>query len=153
MIAGFNDPIKVDGFDELQRQIKKLPDSLKRTELIRIQKKVAKPLVEKTKLTAPEGPTGNLVDSIGTVTGRSKKNPNIYVVPRVKGRFKRKGRHANFVHEGTAFRRKKGGAPTGSMPKNAFMQRAYDATKSGLIRNYEKDIAKYIQRRINKLSK
>ena len=161
---GFNqsdfNPIKVEGFDELKRKIKKLDDSVKRREIIKIQKKVAKPLVEKAKLEAPEGPTGNLVDSIGIVVGRSKVYPNIYVTARVKGGNKGKGNHAHLVHEGTTLRRRKGRGKknrskgsTGVMPSNPFLIRAFNSARSGLIANYEKEIAGHIKRQIKKLSK
>lgn len=142
--------IQVEGYDELKRQLKKLKDAPKRREILKIQRQVAKPLVEKSKLTAPEGPTGNLVDSIGTVTGRNKKNPNTYVTARVKRG--NKGHHAHLVHEGTVDRKKKNGRSTGTMPANPFLQRAFDATETGLVMNYEKELGRYFKRAIKRLS-
>ncbi len=169
LIKGFNDSdnkeIKVEGFDALQRQIKRLSDSVKRKEIHKIQSRIAKPLVEKAKLEAPEGPTGNLVDSIGIIKGRSVTYPNIYVAPKVGkkgkariikgGRSNNSGFHGHLVHDGTSFRRKKRGkkSSTGVMPANPFLQRAYNSLKGGLISGYQKELARYVRGRIKKLSK
>lgn len=90
----------------------------------------AKPLVEKEKLLAPEGPTGNLVDSIGAVrTSINKANAlgEVRVGPRRKGGYK--GFAGHLVEYGTKRRTNKRGANRGIMPKDPFAKPAFDATK------------------------
>lgn len=144
--------VQIDGFEELTLQLKKLGDSAKKRELNQLQRKVAKPLVIKAKIEAPEGETGKLVDSMGIVNGKSINYPNVLVVPRVKGN--NKGFHGHLVHDGTSPRRKRKGrkSSTGIMPSNQFLLRAYSTMKSRLVADYKKEITNYVQRKINKLS-
>lgn len=88
----------------------------------------AKLVVEAAKGLAPEGPTGNLVDSIGTVKPSFSASEFIgetHTGPR-RGRFK--GYAGHLVHDGTKKRNYKG-ANRGTMPKNPFMEKAFERTK------------------------
>src|SRR5690606_29094571 len=55
------------GHKDIDRVLKALPKELQHTVQQQAHVDAAKPLIEKEKLLAPEGPTGNLVDSIGAV--------------------------------------------------------------------------------------
>lgn len=94
----------------------------------------AKVLVEKAKLLAPEGATGGLVDSIGTVKPsivRSNELGEVLTGPR-RGRYK--GHAAHLVERGTV-KRDKGYPNRGIMPKHPFMEPAYLATKDKMFDN------------------
>jgi hypothetical protein len=135
--------VTVYGLKEIQQAIKNLPLALEHSTLQSGYSKAAKPLVDREKLLAPEGPTGNLVDSIGIVKTNLKKANEvgeIKVGPR-RGRYK--GFHAHMVEYGTKKRVLKGrgkyraGTDRGIMPKKPFAAPAFRLTK-GIV---EKGIA------------
>lgn len=130
--------ISVTGIREIDRVLKELPKQMQHSVLSAAHAAAAKPLVEKAKLTAPEGPTGNLVDSIGvskTNVKKANKLGEIRVGPRRKGGFK--GFAGHLVEFGTRPRKTRKGAYRGVMRPKPFMRPSFGATK-GLI---EKDIA------------
>lgn len=169
--------IDIKGFDELQRKIKQLAnDKDKRREILNILRQEAKSTVHAAKRFAPVSKKphvvrgtriqpGNLRDSIGNITGKNRERPTIYVGPRVKG--KNKGWYGAMVEQGhnvyrTGFRRKK--RTLGSTKRYAaqainfvkprpFMKPAYELTKGKVTRELEEKTAKFIQRRIDKLSR
>lgn len=171
--------IEIDGFRELQDKIKKLGnDKDKRREILSILRNEAKSTVKAARQFAPVSKKphvargtiinpGNLRDSIGTITGRkgqSRLNPTIYVGPRVKG--KNKGWYGAMVEEGhnvytTGFKRKNrstgstkryAGKAIGFVKPRRFMKPAYELTKGKVVSDLEKQTARFIQRRINRLS-
>lgn len=119
---------------------------------------------------------GALKKSIGTITGRRAKNPTIYAGPRAKGNFD--GWYGHFVHDGheifnerkSVFTReangriktntvsaiknskKKGSVSQGRTRANPFMTMAYQATEGVVTADAEKRMARFIQRKIDKLS-
>ncbi len=119
--------IEITGFKEIDTVLKKMPARLSEKVLSSAHRSSLIPLVKKAKLLAPEGPTGNLVDSIGTERVTQSKKGGVQAGPKRRGRFK--GNHGHLVEFGTKSRRKKSGANTGSMPAQPFMQPAFDATK------------------------
>lgn len=164
--------VEIQGFKELQAQIKKLPDKVKRKELHKVLKQVAKPTVLQAQFEAPirsftkkaKTPPGTLKRSIGTIVGkkgRSRINAVVYVGPRAKGKFK--GWYGHIVHNGRniyqkGFKRKhkKGANSFGAKTRvkaNPFMQRAYAKTGAGVTAEAEVQVTKYVQRQINRLSK
>jgi HK97 gp10 family phage protein len=110
----------------------------------------AKPLVTKEKLLAPEGPTGNLVDSIGIVKGgfsqvsSGKRDIGSVIVGPRRGRFK--GNAAHLVEYGTKKRKNKTGANRGVMPKEPFAATAFEATKSEVLGGYREEVGKALIR-------
>lgn len=101
----------------------------------------AKALVNAGKLLAPEGPTGNLVDSIGVVKPNIRASDTIgevHVGPR-RGRFK--GYAGHLVEFGTGKRNYKG-ANRGVMPKTPFMEPAFNKTKDEILANITVSIGK-----------
>src|SRR5688572_19313902 len=71
---GYNMTVKfrTTGHEAIDRVLRGLPLQLHDRVLQQAHTAAAKPLVDKEKLTAPEGPTGNLVDSIGIVKASSR---------------------------------------------------------------------------------
>lgn len=169
--------VEIEGFKELERKIKKLGnDKDKKREVLNILRQVAKPTVNAARSLAPQSKKphrarktliypGNLKKSIGTITGRkgkSKINPTVYAGPRVKGKWD--GFYGAWVHEGVniyrkGFKRNRSGKKdynaSGAKSRteaNPFMDKAYAQAKGVVTADAEKKVAKFIQRRINKLS-
>jgi hypothetical protein len=168
--------VEIKGFDELQAKIKKLANPKdKKREVLAILRNVAKSTVRAARGYAPvskkshvaRGKTiqpGTLKKSIGNITGRkgsAKINPTIYVGPRAKGRYN--GWYGHFVETGVNVYRKgfkrihKRGANDNAAVRRTkgayYMKRAYQATGGRVTKEAEKTTARFIQRRINKLSK
>jgi hypothetical protein len=163
--------VNVTGFEELRRKIIALANpNDKKKEMLLILRQISKPTLRAAKVLAPVSKRshmargvkiepGNLKKSIGNITGKGG-NPTIYVGARVKG--KNKGWYAHFVHEGInsyskGFKRKRkkganSSAAIGRSTGNPFLTKAYQATKNVVTADAETRMARFIQRRINKLS-
>ena len=151
--------IEIEGFPELQRKLKLLPDRVKKKHILSILRKQARPYVrtgqksdivpksEKPHIVSGKRTKkiiqpGNLRKSIGTITGRrgrAKTNPTIYVGPRAKGNHD--GWYGHFVDQGTN---------TGIKP-NLYMQKIY-RSQSGMDDKTAEAVARNIQKIIKKIS-
>lgn len=121
--------IELEGFDDIKKVLNGLPAQLNHKVLQAANFEAAKPLVDKAKSLAPEGPTGRLIDSIGVTKESLKKvsEPGeVRVGPR-RGRFK--GFAGHLVERGTVQRETKKGINKGIMPKHPFMEPAFVSTK------------------------
>lgn len=171
------DVIEIEGFAELQNKIIRLSNPKdKKREVIAILRQVASSTVRAAKDNAPISKKphtarkkrinpGNLKKSIGVIVGRkgnAKENPTVYAGPRAKG--SQNGWYGHFVEyghnvykKGFKRNRKKGsnnsGGVTNTTKANRFMQKAYQQTAGKVTQESEQKVAKFIQRRINKLSK
>jgi len=171
--------VDIEGFEVLQRKIKKLGnDKDKKREVLNILRQVAKPTVNAARSLAPQSSKphrarktlinpGNLKKSIGTITGKkgnAKINPTVYVGPRVKGKWD--GWYGAMVEGGhNVYRKsfKRSSHKAGSTKRykhkainyvvpDPFMEKAYKQKQGRVTAEAEKRVAKFIQRRINKLS-
>lgn len=154
--------VEITGFKELNQKIKLLPDKVKKREMLKVLRIVAKPTVAAARAQAPTGDKphkrysrkdgsvlgsylpGNLKKSLGNITGKrglGKSNAVIYVGPRSKGK-KYDGYYGGMVHGGTKHQK-----------ANPFMDRAYAQTKGQVTAEAEIKTAKFLQRQIDKLSK
>jgi len=149
---------EIEGFDRLQKQIKKLDDRVKRREVLKILGQVANPTVKAARKQAPISKKphvqagkrtykviqpGNLRKSIGKIRGKrgsAKVNAVLYVGPRAKGR-KHDGWYGAFVHGGTKLQ-----------SANPFMDRAYNQTKGQVTADAEQKVKKYLDKQIARLS-
>lgn len=149
---------EVQGLDQFEKIMKGLSDKMRRSQMYSLIRNVAGPVEKAAKQEAAKIESdawskhkrinsGNLEESIGRIRGKSKDYLNIQVAPRAKGRFK--GFHAQLVQFGTTDRRNKKGQNRGKMDPNPFMQRAFDKTLSGVRANFEKQIAKKIEKLAN----
>ena len=151
--------VEIQGFKELQAKLKRLGnDKDKRKEVLKILGQVANPTVKAAKQLAPVSKKTHLQKrkgqrfgtyitpgtgrkSIGKKTMRRAKNPTVYVSPRsvkrADGWYLRQ-----FVIKGTR-----------KIKSNPFIDKAYSQTKGLVTADAEKKVAKYIQKRINALSK
>lgn len=117
------------GVKEIDAVLKGLPAQVSHKVLGQAHADAAKPLIDRAKLLAPEGPTGNLVDSIGAEKESIAKATEVGAVvvgPRRGRRYK--GFAGHLVEYGTKSRTNRKGAYRGSMPKRPFMKPAFDST-------------------------
>ena len=173
--------VEVTGFDELKRKIEKLSnDKDKRREILGILKQEAKstvnaaknfvhvskkPHVQSGKRGKKVIQPGSLKKSIGVITGRkgqSRTQPTVYVGPRAKGNYDgyygaweelghniyRKG----FKRKHKANSKYNAGGAKSRTEAHPFMEKAYNLTGGKVAENIEKQTARFIQRRIDKLS-
>lgn len=166
--------MEVEGMKQLQSQLRQLPEKAKRSRLISIIKNVTGPVlkaaqgevskIESAAQAQGRLTTGNLYDSLGFVTGKSKDYINVQVAPRVSGRAsvywkkrsqadgrkkgggnKFSGFHAHLVHFGTKGRKTNKGYRRGAAKANPYMERAFNKTLSGVRSNFEARVAKEIE--------
>lgn len=117
---------------------------------------------------------GNLRNSIGVITAKRAENPTVVVGPRAlrtkqknQSNYKVDGWYGHIVEGGhniyrRGFKRKRNknkkadahnaAGARKRVPANAFMARAYDKTKGQASEKTAQGIAKYFQKRIDKLS-
>lgn len=145
--------VKFTGWKEVEECFKQMPLQLTDKVLQDAGVSSSKVLVERAKNTAPEGPTGNLIDSIGAIRGNFKQVISgkrelgvVAVGPRRGGKFK--GGHGHLVEYGTverfqkpkySFAQKKS---VGVMPVNPFMEPAFEATKTELLSKYNEEVGR-----------
>lgn len=136
-----NFSISVTGVKEIDNVLRALPIEMNHRIIGSAHLAAAKPLVEREKLLAPEGPTGNLVDSIGAMLvplKRADRIGEVVVGPRRTGRYR--GFAGHLVEFGTKQRRLRGrgkysaGANRGIMPKHPFAKPAFDQEKGNVER-------------------
>jgi len=155
---------KVEGFDELNRKLKTLDDRTKRREVLKIQRRLAKPIIEKYSANLPQGsrdkkrfgnvyPAGTLKKSVkaDTVPLRaSGGNPAIAIRPGKKGRFDSWYKFM-VIPAGTKTGSNRRGSRKG---KNTVVSQARDKTLSmgNIEQKYLDKTAKYIQKQIKRLS-
>lgn len=139
--------IRLTGVKEIDQVLKGLPKQVNHKIVQSANVQAVKPLVEKAKLTAPEGPTGNLVDSIGSVKLPARRATNlgeVHVGPRRGGR--NKGHHGHLIEYGTTVRKNKKGANRGRISPKPFMEPAWESTKSRVLANVNDELGKSLFR-------
>lgn len=149
--------LKVLGAKEINRALDGLPKELTHKIQQQANLDAAKPLIEKEKLLAPEGPTGNLVDSIGGIKVSQKKAVEIgevHVGPRLRRPYRGQAGHLNEF--GTKKRYLKGlgkypqGTSRGVMPAKPFVRPALQATKDIVLAGIQNATAKRLVARMRK---
>lgn len=171
--------IEIDGFPELLNKIKQLSDDKdKRRETLALLREVTKPTLQAARLLTPVQKgyartslkskksivPGTLKKSIGIINVPKSENPQVVIGPRVKGSFNgaASGWYGLIVHGGRNFykkgfkrKHKKGannGAAVSRYKGNPFLTKAYQATGGRVTADAEVKMARFIQRRIDKLS-
>jgi hypothetical protein len=171
--------IKVEGFAEVKRLITLLAkDKDKKREMLLILRQIAKPTLQAAKSFAPVSKKahwqggkrektkiqpGNLKKSIGFIKPKYSDDISVIVGARANKPFN--GWYAHFVEyrvnryrSGFKRNRKKAGANASSaiamrIKVTPFMAMARQATAGAATIDAERRMAKFMQRRINKLSK
>jgi HK97 gp10 family phage protein len=146
--------ISITGVKEIDKVLRELPKQMTHQILGAAHAAAAKPLIEKEKLLAPEGPTGNLVDSIGvskTNIKRANRLGEVRVGPRKKGGFK--GFAGHLVEFGTRVRRTRKGANRGKMKPKPFARPAFQQTKKIVEDGIAKQIGRVMVRTMRRYLK
>lgn len=147
--------ISVSGVKEIDAVLKGMPAQLSHTVLGQAHAAAAKPLIERAKLLAPEGPNGSLVDSIGAEKesfARANELGQVQAGPRRSRRHK--GHVGHLVEYGTTTRANKRGANRGTMRKKPFMQPAFNQTKTliegGIAENLGKKLTAFMKKTLGR---
>lgn len=159
------DFFEIEGFEELNRKLKKLPDRVKRTEVLKIFRRVAKPVEKAYSEELPVGtvdkkrfgtvyPKGTLSKSVKSETVPASKaggNPSIAVRPGKKGKFDSFYKFM-VIPKGT----RTGSIARGSRKgRNTVVEEARDKTVQNVSAKAQKEAiektAQYIQKQITKL--
>lgn len=147
--------VEVEGFSDLERRLKALPQNVAKRGTMRAMKRAADLMAEAIRSRAPRGPTGNLAASI-RISARARNLTGLadYSAALAAGgnyrdaqqalRAARSGGesagtrifvsiasyapHAHLVELGTVERFHESGKSTGKMPMNPFFRPAFDAT-------------------------
>ena len=136
--------MSVTGAREIDMVLKQMPKQLTHQVLGTAHAAAAKPLITKAKLTAPEGPTGNLIDSIGAVKTPMKTAGavgEVSVGPRRRRPYK--GHHGHLIEYG--FRTRYKGAGKGQktfVQGKPFMKPSFEVAKNAVINNIAVEIGK-----------
>lgn len=164
-----NSDIKVEGFETVKELIRKLPEKVKKREVIKLFGQVANPTLKAMRLQAPKGEKahtrytgvqkgvrrakGSVSESdkveytpgygrrtIRKKTLRKSNDPMIAVGPHSFGKLD--GFYMrNWVNKGTKLK-----------ASNPFVDRAFEITKGQVTKDAEKRTAKYIQKQIDRLN-
>jgi hypothetical protein len=148
------DVTQVEGFDQLNEKLKRLDDKVKRSEIIKIQRRVAKPL-EKAYAEALPKKSGTLAKSVSTKAVPKSKtggNPSIVIRPGKKG--KNDGYYKFMVvKKGARLGSNRRGSRKG---KNTVVEDARDVAIRNVGPQAQKEAldktADYIQKQITRLS-
>jgi HK97 gp10 family phage protein len=135
--------ISLTGAKEIDKVLLGLPAQLSHPILQAAHAAAAKPLIEKEKLLAPEGPNGDLVDSIGAVKTPFAKATvvgEVIVGPRRSRRYK--GHHGHLVEFGTRPRKTQKGANRGTMTKKPFASPAFKITQPVVINRISTEVGR-----------
>lgn len=146
--------LRLTGHQDVDKVLKGLPLQVNHKVLQAAHTSAAKVLVTAEKLSAPEGPTGRLIDSIGVVKTPIKKAGalgEIHVGAR-RGRYK--GHAAHLVEYGTGPRTNKRGANRGRMAAKPFARPSWERTKNkvqaGISDHLSRHLLRYMRRTIKK---
>ncbi len=147
---------EIEGFDKLQRELKRADDKVKRRELLKLIRSTTRPTIQAARSRAPISSEpherysggqvvrtydpGNLRRSIGNITSKSRQYPSILVGPRAGAKKKNDGFYGHFVEFGTV-----------NQPAQPFMKPAYESTGQGASRTLADKVAKKIEKILTKL--
>lgn len=138
--------ISVTGIKEIDNALSMMSKELTHQTLGTAHAAAAKHLITKAKLTAPEGPTGNLVDSIGAVKTPMKRAGSlgeVTVGPRRSRRYK--GHHGHLIEYGFRTRAKAGGKGKKTFVSGKpFMRPSFEATKGLVIESIRVEVGKKV---------
>jgi hypothetical protein len=151
-----NFSVSITGEKAIDEILRALPRELTHQVLGAAHFAAAKPLVEREKLLAPEGPTGNLVDSIGAVKTpikRANTVGEVIVGPR-RGRGNgRRGGAGHLVEFGTRRRYNRRGAYRGVMKPKPFAAPAFRQEKGNVEKLIAVSIGKSVLRTMRRYAR
>jgi len=172
--------IHVEGWDELQKMIKRVPERVRVREIRKIMRRVGKPIQRQIINELPDR-TGRLRDSIRFWSKKNPDFPGVSLGPAMRGKFyaphwylylygannnprpavtKRTSYKTRTIKNsnGTGRIVKIGGLfaviyDTGTMKGNNVVEKVFFRMERRVLYNQNKELAKYVQRTINKMKK
>lgn len=148
------DVTQVEGFAELNKQLKRLEDSVKRREILGLQRKLALPIRRAYAANLPSS-SGTLARSVAVKTVPIRKsggNPVVSVVPGKRGKNDAYYKFMVIDKGARPGSRKRGSRKSLNNVVTKARNKTIQQMESGLIDNTEKQTAKYLQKKIDKLS-
>jgi len=143
--------LKLEGFKEFDKFLKKLPEQPLRRATRGAIRASAKPITKQIKANLKgHKHTGNLARS---VTVQNRKFRTVSKVAVLVGFKKPQGNHAVLVEFGTGPRVTSSGKSTGSMPALRFFTRALDSTKTQQASVMKTELKKRFEKEVSKLAR
>lgn len=137
--------LEVKGAAEIKKALRAMTAEMNHKVIGQANAAAGKIVVAREQALAPDGPTGNLIDSIGLIKTSIKKADElgeVQVGPRRKGRYK--GFAGHLVEYGTKRRQNKNGANRGVMPKRPFAEPAFEQTRGEVEKKISEELGKRI---------
>ncbi|MCE7996427.1 MAG: hypothetical protein HEP71_30900 [Roseivirga sp.] len=165
--GGSSPQFSIEGWDKFTEAMKRIPQEHKRVVLLRVLRRSTKHAIRSIRAELRQhDDDGDLWDSVGNITGKSKTFPNVLVGYRVRGRYK--GYHGHLIEHGTKqrFRRRKNtkasqvfgrrgrkAISTGRMPAFNIIKKAAAASQAQSIQLLEEEVARQTETILAKLFK
>lgn len=148
------DVTQIEGFDVLNKKLKRLEDSVKRREVLSLQKKLAAPVRKRYGENMPVA-SGTLSKSVSVRTIPSRKsggNPAIAVVPGKRGKNNAYYKFMVIAKGSSPGSRKRGSRRALNTVVTLARNRTLSQMENGLVASSEKEVQKYLQKKIDRLS-
>jgi hypothetical protein len=148
------DLFEVEGFNELNRKLKLLPDRVKRSEVLKIQRQLAKPIQRAYAANLPvdEGALSRSVAIRSVSIRRSGGNPIINVLPGKRGKNDGYYRFMVIPKGSRPGSRRKGSRKGMNRVTPEARDKTLQQTETGVVSEGERKIGAYVQKQIDKLS-
>ena len=150
---------KIEGMKELDKMLKELPKSTRKTVVRNSLKKAAKPIADAYKRNIPQSgrATGKTLADRVEITSKLKPSQRSFG-PRDRTMVEMfvgsSAPHAHLVEFGTGPRyQKETGRYTGSMPPNPYLRNAFDATRRQALEILRDEMWKNIMRSAERIRK
>jgi len=161
--SGPNSDFELKGFEQFAYQVSQIPDKYQRAEVLKVLRKCTSPTIRAIRSQViKHDNSGNLWQSVGNITGKSKTFPNILVGFRVRNGYK--GFHGHILEHGTQerFRRKKRTSAfgvvrngknisTGKMPALNLVKKGANASESQAIAEAERQMLAFTEKQLKKI--
>lgn len=148
------DVTQIEGFEALNKKLKRLTDDVKRREVLALQRKLAAPVRRAYAANLPKD-SGNLQGSVAVRTIPRRKtggNPAVAVLPSKRGRYDGYYKFMVIPKGSTPGSRKRGSRKTLNNVVPNARNRTLGQMESGLVDSAEREAAKLVQKKIDRLS-
>lgn len=136
--------VSLSGVEKIDKVLRGLSPSLTHNLLANVHTIAARPFIERAKLFAPHGETGNLTRSIGSERESFGRSDNLGMVKAGVRRGKYKGNHGHLIEYGTKARTTRAGANRGFVKARPFIRPAFEGTKSQVERIISFQVSRHI---------
>jgi hypothetical protein len=151
--------IELQGWKQFQEKVKAIPSKFKRQAMLPVLRKSTGSTIRavRSELRKHDS-SGNLWQSVGNITGKSKTFPNVLVGYRIKGQYK--GFHGHFLEHGTKqrFRGSKAGSTrrkrkisTGAARGFNIISTAAKTSEAAAVAELEREMLIFTEKELSKL--